>query len=531
MPQSLFSRTGRMSALTLRLLAVNVGAVLMLAIGIFYSGRYEQVLIERELRALSREAAVVAALTSQQDEQLTSKSSGVTALRKLMKDEQRQRVIVTDATGAIIADTQPQMILSAPQVTPETPTLRQRAETAVLGLFDFLPTRLYLSRLDTFRVESGALPIQMFPGLLGAFEGRAGASAWRDADGDVLLAAVSPLAGTRKGAVLLLRKGHDVMAAVREVQWQVLQLFLFTLFVTTLLTLYLSYSIVRPLVRLARAAEKVQASPLFGDSVPDLGYRRDEIGQLSAAFRGMTQALSERISAIDHFAADVAHEIKNPLASLRSAVETLSLAKDDTSRARLTSILQNDVARLTRLINDISRASRLDAETARAEKKSVDLLPMLDMAITNALFEISAPWEKIRLDKGGHQSLHVAGNDTQLYQIMQNLLGNALSFVTPEGAVDIVLERTDSHAVIHIDNDGPQIPESKLEAIFARFYTERPADEKFGEHSGLGLSISRQIAQAHGGSLTARNLRHVSGPLKDQPRGVRFTLVLPLQKD
>ncbi len=522
--------SGRISPLTLRLLAVNIGAVLMLAMGIFYSGRYEEVLIERELRALSREAQVVATLVSHDDEKLTHKSGGIMALRQMIKGEKSQRIVVTNSDGDIIVDSQPQMILSAAPVPPVKPSFRQRTEDLVLKLFSFLPTRLYLSRLETFRVESGALPAQMFPSLLGAFQGRAGADAWRDADGDVLLTAVAPLTETRAGAVLLMRKGHEVMASVRDVQWQVLQLFIFTLSVTTLLTLYLSYSIVRPLTRLARAAEKVQVSPLFGDSVPDLGYRQDEIGRLSIAFRSMTQALSERITAIDHFASDVAHEIKNPLASLRSAIETLALAKDDAARTRLMAILQNDVVRLTRLINDISRASRLDAETARAEKKVVDLLPLLDSAITNCLFEVSAAWEKVRLDAGGNKALRVIGNDTQLYQVIQNILSNALSFVTAEGTVDIVLEKTDSHAVVHIDNDGPEIPESKLEAIFARFYTERPAGEKFGEHSGLGLSISRQIAQAHGGSLTARNLRHVSGALKDQPRGVRFTIVLPLDK-
>jgi two-component system, OmpR family, sensor histidine kinase ChvG len=289
------------------------------------------------------------------------------------------------------------------------------------------------------------------------------------------------------------------------------------------LSLSLAGTIAEPVRKLAEAAERVRRGIKSRQQIPDFTARSDEIGHLSHALRDMTQALYNRIDAIESFAADVAHELKNPLTSLRSAVEILPRVKAGVSRDRLLEVIQHDVRRLDRLISDISDASRLDAELARNDAEPVDLVALLRAVVSMAEDSPRHRGVKVRLfvdgaergsDKGALRYC-VLGHDSRLAQVMTNLIDNARSFSEPGGEVRVALRRVEvahdddlddggERILITIEDDGPGIPPHALERIFERFYTDRP-NQGFGQNSGLGLSISRQIVEAHGGRIWAQN--------------------------
>ena len=263
--------------------------------------------------------------------------------------------------------------------------------------------------------------------------------------------------------------------------------------------------------------------------IPDMSRRGDEIGELSGALKEMTEALWQRLDAIERFAADVSHEIKNPLTSLKSAIETATRVKDPAQQQRLMAIVLDDIARIDRLIGDISSASRLDAELSRAEAQPIDIASMLQTLVemrTTATAAEDGP--RIELDVGA-RALVVSGLEDRLGQVFRNIISNAASFSPPGSTIRIGARQRRDPArgetiEIVFDDEGPGIPEDKREAIFERFYSERPKGEKFGTHSGLGLSISRQIINAHGGTIAAENRRDASGKVL----GARFMVRLPV---
>ncbi|HEX3064651.1 MAG TPA: HAMP domain-containing sensor histidine kinase, partial [Dongiaceae bacterium] len=294
--------------------------------------------------------------------------------------------------------------------------------------------------------------------------------------------------------------------------------------VTILLSLYLAGTIARPVHRLAEAAERVRRGKGRQLEIPDFTRRGDEIGDLSGVLREMTEALWARMDAIEHFAADVAHEIKNPLSSLRSAVETVARMEDPAQQRKLMAIILDDVQRLDRLISDISDASRVDAELSRADKVPADIGRLLQTLaeVHEATSKPGAPRIVVGLPKG--QSLMAPVIEGRLVQVLRNLIANAISFSPPGGMITLGARRDGRRLLIYVSDQGPGIPDDKLEAIFDRFYSERPSGEKFGTHSGLGLSISRQIIEAHGGRIFAENLTDTSGT----STGARFTIILPV---
>jgi two-component system sensor histidine kinase ChvG len=268
------------------------------------------------------------------------------------------------------------------------------------------------------------------------------------------------------------------------------------------------------------------------EEIPDFSERQDEIGNLSVALREMTNALYARIEAIESFAADVSHELKNPLTSLRSAVETLPLAKNESSKTRLMEVIQHDVRRLDRLITDISDASRLDAELARDDAARVDMKKFLGDLISVSR-DIGRGKRKVDIDykvgklPQGMKGFFVQGHDLRLGQVITNLIENARSFVADDsGRITINLTRSGRHVIVTVDDNGPGIRADNIDRIFERFYTDRPSSEAFGQNSGLGLSISRQIVEAHGGTLTAEN---IPGTKPGEVRGARFVVTLPAE--
>ncbi len=338
------------------------------------------------------------------------------------------------------------------------------------------------------------------------------------------------------GALVLSTLGGDIDAIVHAERWAIIRMFLVALAVTILISFVLAGTIAEPMRRLARAAERVRYGRKSRIEIPDYTRRGDEIGHLSGALRDMTTALYNRIDAIESFAADVAHELKNPLTSLRSAVETLPLARDDTARARLIKIVQDDVQRLDRLISDISDASRLDAEMARTDAEPVDVCALLDTVVS--VFNETRRWSDSRfilsIDPASRKTgpFIVNGHDSRLGQVVRNLVTNAQSFSPPNGEVWVFTRRIGQEIEIRVEDEGPGIPRENLTRIFDRFHTDRPGAEQFGKNSGLGLSISKQIVEAHGGRIWAEN-RHGDKDrhLPESRRhvlGARFVVRIPV---
>jgi two-component system sensor histidine kinase ChvG len=374
---------------------------------------------------------------------------------------------------------------------------------------------------------------------LGASEGRdyaevaqslqgVAASVVRVNDRDELIVSVAvPVSRQRMtvGALMLSTQGGEIDEVVDGERAAILRVFLVAAGVMSILSLLLSGSIAGPLRRLAGAAERVARGTRAREEIPDFTDRQDEIGHLSGALRDMTGALYDRIEAIERFAADVAHELKNPLTSLRSAVETLPLAKREQDRARLLDIIRHDVKRLDRLITDISEASRLDAELQREGGKRVDLGRVLGTVVTiqNDTRREDEAMIALALAPGplGGKAFLVDGHESRLGQVFANLIDNAKSFSPGDGTVRVTARREGGVVEVTVDDDGPGISVEPIERIFERFYTDRP-QTSFGNNSGLGLSISKQIVEAHRGTILAEN-RVLDGHVA----GARFTVRLP----
>jgi len=327
--------------------------------------------------------------------------------------------------------------------------------------------------------------------------------------GELVVSVAVPIQRMRAvlGVLLLSTRGGDIDNIVAAERWGIVRVSLFAAAVTIVLSIILANTIAGPVQRLSAAAERVRHSVRARAEIPDFTDRTDEIGHLSGALRDMTNALYKRIDAIESFAADVAHELKNPLTSLRSATETLPLARTDESKERLMEIIKHDVKRLDRLISDISDASRLDAELAREDAKTVDMAELLRTTVSlfNDIHREDTP--EVVLDIAyapGAWPYRVMGHDSRLSQVIVNLLDNAISFSAPGSRVVVLARRIGHEIQIAVEDEGPGIPEENLERVFERFYTDRP-QESFGQNSGLGLNISRQIAVAHGGRLWAEN--------------------------
>ncbi len=357
-----------------------------------------------------------------------------------------------------------------------------------------------------------------------ALGGRHWAGMRRGDDGSRVVSVSIPIQHVQAVLGVLTLEANDVDEIIARERRALIPFILIAVLVTLSSSLLLTRLIATPVRRLARAADRVRLSRARAISLPDLAKRDDELGDLTRSLEDMTQALSERMDAIESFAADVAHEIKNPLTSLRSAVETLDLVSEPAARDRLLKILQNDVKRLDRLVTDISNASRLDAELSRDAPRVVDIERLVADIV--AVYHATAkPGDvSVRLIPSGSPTpVTVSGREGPLGQVFRNIIDNARSFSPPGGEVVVALQRAAGRAIATISDSGPGIPAENVETIFERFYTSRPKGAAFGGNSGLGLSIARQIVEAHGGALTAQNRLDESGKVL----GAVFLLVLP----
>jgi two-component system sensor histidine kinase ChvG len=361
-----------------------------------------------------------------------------------------------------------------------------------------------------------------------AMKGRVAAGTRISEDGERVVSVSIPIQHVRAVLGVLTLEAGDVDEIISAERKALLPFIVVAMTAIVVSSVLLHRLIAVPVLRLARAADHVRLQGARAISLPDLSERRDELGDLSRSLEDMTHSLSERMDAIERFAADVAHEIKNPLTSIRSAIETLDLVSDPAARARLLAILQSDVNRLDRLVTDISNASRLDAELSREHPKPLDLARLLTDIVH--LYEA-----QLRPGEAPHSvavSITVAdpsppstivARETPIGQVFRNLIDNARSFSPAGGEVRIRLARTRGHMMAMIDDDGPGVPSENLETIFERFYTSRPKGRAFGGNSGLGLSIARQIVEAHGGTIHAENRMDITGAVA----GARFIVELP----
>ena len=343
-------------------------------------------------------------------------------------------------------------------------------------------------------------------------------------DGERVVSVSIPIQHVQAVLGVLTLEASDVDEIIRAERQALAPFILIAIFVTLVSSILLNNLIAQPVRMLSRAADRVRLSRARSISLPQLARRDDELGDLTRSLEDMTDALSERMDAIERFAADVAHEIKNPLTSLRSAVETLDLVKDPAARDRLMAILKNDIQRLDRLVTDISNASRLDAELSREDLRALDLGRLIT-EVTQLYQDTAKPGDAAVAftPPDTLEPIMVSGREGPLGQLLRNLIDNARSFSAKGGEVRVRLERGRGQAVLTVDDDGPGIPPDNLETIFQRFYTSRPKGAAFGGNSGLGLSIARQIAAAQGGSIRAENRTGPDGVVE----GARFVVTLP----
>ncbi|MEO3387119.1 sensor histidine kinase [Mesorhizobium sp. CAU 1741] len=554
------------SSLTRRILILNLAALGVMVVGILYINQFRDGLVQARIESLMTQGEIIAGaiaasatvesnaitidperlLELQAGESLAPGSGQLDSLDFPINPERvapvLQRLISPTLTRARIFDRDASLLLDSrqlysrgqilryglPPVLEEEPGFWKRVEKFFLGFF----TR---SDLPVYREQPGGSGTA-FPEVISALQGSPATLVRVSEQGEQIVSVAVPVQRYRAvlGALMLSTQGGDIDRIVAAERRAILRVFGVAAVVTAILSMLLASTIANPLRRLSAAAIRVRRGVRSREEIPDFSDRQDEIGNLSVALRDMTNALYARIEAIESFAADVSHELKNPLTSLRSAVETLPLAKNEHSRERLMEVIQHDVRRLDRLITDISDASRLDAELARDDASRVDLLKLVtDLAEasrgTGRQKKKSAEIV-VQIDKKEHQArdFYVSGHDLRLGQVLTNLIENGRSFA-PEvgGRITISLSRLPRHVVVAVDDNGPGIRVDSIERIFERFYTDRPAGEAFGQNSGLGLSISRQIVEAHGGRLTAEN---IPGSKPGDFRGARFVMTLPAEK-
>ncbi|HZT87935.1 MAG TPA: stimulus-sensing domain-containing protein [Stellaceae bacterium] len=533
------ARRWRVSPLTRRILAVNILALALLAAGFLYLGKYEASLIGQQTESLRTQGEIFAAALGE-GAVWDSPDEGEILLPDLSRQMMRRLVEPTHTRarlfgldGKVIGDSR---LLRGPgeaiQVVelpaPDRESLFQRlADDLYDWVVGLLPSR---QKYPVYH-ESVPATAEDYPEVMRALRGDVGSAVRTDPQtGGLVISVAVPVQRFKQvlGAVMLSSGSGEIEAELRNVRLELLRIFGAALLVTVLLSLYLAGTIARPIRLLAEAAERARGRRARVE-IPDFTGRRDEIGDLSGSLREMTDALWQRMSAIESFAADVAHEIKNPLSSLRSAVETAARLEDPAKQKRLMAIILDDVERLDRLISDISDASRLDAELSRLETSPVDigemlaaLVEMQETTLREGADSDSAPHLVLDLPERGRE-LIVPGVETRLSQVFINVIANAISFSPPGGEITVRAAHDGRAVLVTVEDCGPGVPEEKLTAIFDRFYTERPAGEKFGTHSGLGLSISKQIVEAHLGRIWAENRK---GPV-GETLGARFLIRLP----
>ena len=549
------------SSLTRRIVSLNIAGLLALVASILYLSQFRAGLIDARAQSLLVQAEIIAgaiaasatvetnAITIDPDRladlktgETVSAPDELSGLDFPINPERvapvLRRLISPTKTRARIYDRDGVLILDSRSLYGRGDVLRfelppPSVEKAGIAERTLIAVRTWLNRGDLpLYTELGPENGNGYHEVAQSLSGQKSSMVRVNDRGEVIVSVAVPVQRFRAihGSLMLSTQGDDIDQMVTAERLAILKVGGVASAVMIVLSLALASTIAGPVRRLADSAERVRRRIRTRVEIPDFTGRRDEIGHLSGALRDMTGALYNRIEAIEMFAADVAHELKNPLTSLRSAVETLPLARNENSRARLLAVIEHDVKRLDRLISDISDASRLDAELQRQDMAPVDLRRLLSALATvaNETRRGNNIGVELRFEgRGQHDSFTVPGHDSRLGQVVSNLLSNAQSFSEEGSKVRMTCRNRRSNIEIIVDDDGPGIREDALSRIFERFYTDRP-HQGFGQNSGLGLSISKQIVEAHGGRIWAENR---TGPVDANGEatvaGARFVVRLP----
>jgi two-component system sensor histidine kinase ChvG len=547
------------SSLTRRIVFLNVASLVVLFIGILYLSQSRQFFIEARIRSLQVQAEIIAgAIAASAAVETDSITIDPDRLLELQLGETYgpdeaslefpinpervapvlRRLISPTNTRARIYDREGVLLLDSRSLYGRGDVLRfdmptPQAERPGFFQRQWLSIKKRLTRGDfPIYQELGPQSGKGYPEVVAALAGTTNSIVRMNSRGEVIVSVATPLQRFRavRGVLLLSTQGADIEDSVSAERLAILKVFAVAAVVMTFLSVFLARTIAGPVRRLADAAERVRRRVRSRVEIPDFTYRKDEIGDLSGALREMTNVLYSRIEAIESFAADVAHELKNPLTSLRSAVETIPLARTQESKERLFAVIQHDISRLDRLISDISDASRLDAELQRQESAPVNLHTLLTTVVTvaNEVRQDDGVQVALSFEGGGPQAFVVPGHDSRIGQVIDNLIANARSFSAPGGTVRVTARRIRDKVEIIVDDDGPGIRPDAMQKIFERFYTDRP-HQGFGNNSGLGLSISKQIIEAHGGKIWAENRHGVPTHHGAEPitLGARFVVQLP----
>ncbi len=527
--------TLRHSPLARRIITFNLIALVILVAGLLYLDDTRKQRVQQTARNLVGDAQLVSNVFETQLRQAAPPGAATLDVRDTLSGlslPEGGEVFVYDGTGTLIGWTR-----GAPPAS-ELPSLLQRNADTATGstLISDALNAVWNGVSAIFKGSSeGEAPTlaqrvqEMVPQAL---DGGVQVQGVLDDLGKTVIVAVAPIMLDHEpvGVVAMAGPAGEIDALARKEQERILQMFVVALLVSIGLSLVLASTIANPLADLASAAEmgKDRGTGVNPGRIriPDLSARPDEIGRLSQALRGMVTALYNRIDANEQFAADVAHEIKNPLASLQSAVGTMRMVKRDDQREKLLGVIEHDVRRLDRLVSDISNASRLDAELVKEEEQPFDLLNLLNN-IGQYLGEEARTKGIDYITDLPSDPIVINGLEARLAQVFVNLITNAISFCEDKDAIRVWVRRRDNRVLVVVEDTGPGIPDQALTKIFKRFYSQRP-EEHFGNNSGLGLAISKQIVEAHGGVIWAENIRPTEADITSDPLGARFVVGLPV---
>ena len=516
------------SPLARKIVTFNLVGLILLVAGVLYLNTFRDSLVMQHERSLVAESRLIA---SGLGTQIDASGSAIDLAAGLARMEVSPglEVVVFDPNGARVAS-----IVGKPAPDP-LGTLPRDRSTVITDFLNgvwgglsrlFGPPEVAEKNHDTAALLRALIP--------GAAAGQVQIRLGLDPAGHTIFTVASPIRladGSIAGVLTVASAAGEIDQLVRNEREQVLQMFIIAILVSIGLSLVLASTIANPLSDLAAAAEigrdrNARKMSPGRVRIPDLAARPDEIGRLSIALRGMVAALYDRIDANEQFAADVAHEIKNPLASLRSAVASMRLAKRDDQREKLLSVIDHDVRRLDRLVSDISNASRLDSELVKEEEESFNLLRTIANLCEYLGQEAAKKKVDFITDLPG-EPIQITGLEARLAQVFVNLITNAISFCEEGDAVRVWARKRENRVLVVVEDTGPGIPEQALTKIFKRFYSERPPGQ-FGDHSGLGLAISKQIVEAHGGVIWAENIRPTDADPTSDPLGARFVVGLPV---
>ncbi|HET9810529.1 MAG TPA: stimulus-sensing domain-containing protein [Sphingomicrobium sp.] len=495
------------TTLAWRILAVNILTVLIFALGVIYLDAFRNKLSKERIHRTEREAQISAIIARSlpPDE----RASALAAISK----STRSRIRLYGADGRLVSDS---WALTGPTYELRDPNKEPWKKDAARTLDRGFNALVGAESVPDF-AEPAVDRITAWPEAWQAKQANALTSIIRQApDMTPVLSAAAPVDG---GALLVTANDRGLTHAVRKQRAGLGIAMAVSVLLSLLLSMFLARTIVRPLRRIALAAHRVRLGRAREVRVPRLPSRRDEIGLLARSVSDMSQSLRQRIDNIEAFAADVTHELKNPLASLRSAIDGLASVSDDKLRTRLTDVAREDVIRLDRLINDISEAARTDAQLARARFEPVDLSPLIEQIVTSWEARRERGDARIAFARPRKDSAVVFGDPSRLARAIDNVLDNAVSFSPPGGLVEVAASRVGGNVRIRVDDEGPGVPAEAREAIFNRFHSVRP-EEHFGRHSGLGLAIAKAIVEGHDGEINVLDR-------DDAPSGARFIISLP----